>query len=145
MLLFTSYSDWMIDTHRTLTCTELVQRADAVIQLSENTYYKAYNDQDQIVYSNQASNILPEHSVWAASGIVFFPQVLSDEYNWYRWGIMYVANCDGNTTTSACSNTNNCQGPTVLDFNMKVCVVCRVSIFCVCEHILCWSFVLYVH
>ena len=119
MLLFTSYSEWMVESKRSLACSELVNKADLVIELTENAYYTSYDDTEKVVYSNKAS-ISPTLDVWKAQGIVFFPSVASDDYEWYRWGIMYVANCDRNSTAESCSSTNNCQGPTALDFEMKM-------------------------
>jgi len=121
MLLFTSYDNWVMERKQRLSCNELVHLADKVIHLADNAQYTTYDANDKLVYSNQAENS-QSSAVWNAKGTLFFPQVAADDYESYRWGVIYVANCDSNSTTPAswCSNTNNCQGPTVLDFEMQL-------------------------
>jgi len=150
MLFFTSYDNWLVDSKRSLSCNELVSYADAVIHLADTVLYDTYDADAKVVFSNKAK-VSPASAVWNAQGVVFFPQVKVDDYEWYRWGVVYVANCDSNSTTpgSWCSGTNNCQGPTVLDMELLFkngkgplkelsgtsCVMCRAS--CVVRRVSC--------
>ncbi len=117
LLIFPSYGEWAGLSNRS-PCGKMVEMATEKIHLAETTGYASYDPKDKIVYSNTAytSN---ESPLWKAKGIVFFPE-LPERSDYYRWGVLYIANCDANLLNTECSNSNNCQGPIVADFQMSL-------------------------
>lgn len=123
LVLLTSYNEWA--GIRTLSCSELFDKADKIIPLSEQVTY-TYSARDDVAavnipnlsVSSNNGNPSERRADWSsASGTIFFPQV---DQETYRWGILYTANCDNTTTYSECTIGNSCQGPVVLNINMSL-------------------------